>query len=261
LGQQVIVENRGGGVIPGEVVSKAAPDGYTLLLYGATIWTGPLLQKTPYEPASFAPITLVARAPNLLVVTPALPVKSVKELIALAKARPGELNYSSSAIGTTSHLAGELFKSMAGVNIARIGYKEGGSEMADLVSGQVQMSFGTPGAVGALVKSGKLRALAVTSPQPSLLFPGLPTVALSGLPGFEAGTTYGVWAPARTSETIINRLHQEIVRFISTAEGKERLLSAGTEPVGSSPEQFAAAINSEVARLRKVIKEAGIRAE
>src|SRR4051812_31232109 len=154
-----------------------------------------------------------------------------------------------------------MFKAMAGVNVVRVGYKEGGSEMSDLLSGQIQMSFGTPGAVGALVKAGKLKALAVTSAQPSLLFPNLPTVAAAGVPGFESGTNYGMWAPVKTSDAIIRRLNQEVVRFVRSADAKDKLLSSGTEPAGTTPEEFAAAIKSEVTRLAKIIKDAGIKAE
>jgi tripartite-type tricarboxylate transporter receptor subunit TctC len=259
LGQPVIVENRGSGIVASSV-AQAPPDGYTLLGSPGSLWLAPFLGKVTYDPLrDFAPISLTNRAPTILAVHPALPVKSVKELIALAKARPGALNYSSGGNGTTSHLAGELLKSMAGIDIVRIVYKTQVS--ADLLSGEVQLVFGSAGAVMPHVKSGRLRALAVTSAQPSVLVPGLPTVASAGLPGFEIGTIFGFFAPGKTPESIVKRLNQEIVRFIRSPEAKERLISAGVEPVGSTPEELTATMKSEMARLGKVIKSAGITAD
>src|SRR5688572_22193939 len=180
LGQQVIVDNRSSTIIPGEIVSKAPPDGYTLLIFGAPFWIGPLLEKTPYDPVrDFQPITAAVRQPNILVVHPSLPVKSVRELIVLAKARPGVLNYASVATGSSSHLAGELFKAMAGVSLVRVPYKGSGAAMVALVSGEVEVSFASAGTVAGAVRSGRLRALAVTTAHPSPLVPGLPTVAAS----------------------------------------------------------------------------------
>jgi len=262
LGQQVIVDSRPSGVIPGQIVTAAPPDGYTLLLSSGSLWIAPLMQKTPYDAVrDFSTITLTNMAPNVLVVTPSLPVKSVAELIALAKAKPGVLNYSTSAVGGSGHLAAELFNVMAGVNTVHIPYKAAGLALSDLMGGRVQMAFATGGSVAPHVKSGRLRALAVTSPQPSILFPELPTVAASGLPGYESITIHGLFAPAKTPAVLINRLNQETVRFLKTPEAKERFLSAGVEPVGTSPEEFTAKIKSEVARLQKVIKSAGIRLE
>ncbi len=264
LGQQVIIENRGGsGVIPAEVVAKSAPDGYTLLFFASSLWLLPFIQdNVPYDPVrDFSPITLAIRSPNLIVVHPSLPVKSVKELIALAKAKPGELNYASGLTGSSSHLAAELFSSMAGVNIVRIPYKGIGPALTALIGGQVQLSFANASAVTPHIKSGKLRALAVTSPQPSVLFPGLPTVAASGLPGYESASIFGMFAPAKTPATLINRLNQETVRVLNRADMKERFFNVGVETVGSSPEDFAATMKSEMTRMGKVIKHAGIRAE
>jgi tripartite-type tricarboxylate transporter receptor subunit TctC len=261
LSQQVVVDNRG-GVIPGEIVSKAPPDGYTLLIDAASFWIGPLLQETPYDPVKdFAPVTLTDSAPNVLVVNPSLPVKSVKELIALAKARPGELNYGSSSTGSTPHLAAELFNMMAGVKIVRVPFKGSGPAVISLLGGQVQLMFATAGSVAPHVKSGRLRALAVASLQPSALAPGLPTIAASGVPGYEAVAFEGMFAPAKTPVAIIDRLNQEIVRVLNRAEVKERFFNAGVETVGSTPEEFAAAIKSNVAKWGKLIKDAGIRDE
>ena len=244
-------------------MAKAPPDGYTLFLSGSNFWVEPLLQKVPYDPArDFSPIAGATTSPLVFVVHPSLPVKSVKELIALAKARPGALNYSSSVTGTSGHLAAELFKSMAGVDIVRIGYKSGGQSVIALVSGEVQVAFNPAGGtVMSQVKSGRLRALAVTSAQPSVLAPGLPTMAAAGLPGYESSAIQSVFAPAKTPEAIITRLNQEILRFLNAPETKERLINASVEAIGSTPEQLAATVKFEMAKWGKVIKDAGIRAE
>lgn len=262
LGQQVIVENRPSGVIPGEVVSKSAPNGYTLLLYNNALWTSPLIQRTPYDPIKdFSPITTVAIGPNVLVVNPFLPVKSVADLIALAKSRPGELNYASSGTGASNHLAAELFKTMAGIDIVRIGYKGASRGLTDLIAGQVQVMFPTAGAAAPHIKTGRVRALAVTGARRSVLAPELPTMAASGLPGYESTAMYGMFAPAGTPVAIVNRLHDEIVRVLNAAEVKRKFFGVGMETVGDSPEQLASTIKSEMARVGKVIKAAGIRTE
>ena len=262
LGQPVIVDNRPSGVIPGEIVSKALPDGYTVLIYGPPLWIGPLLQQTRYDVLrDFSPVTLATRSPNCLVVHPSVPAKSVKELIALAKARPGELNYSSAATAGSNHIAAELFKAMAGVNIVRINYKGTAPALNALIRGEVHLSFPSVSAAISHVNSGKLRALAVTSAQPSSLLPGFPTVAESGLPGFESAIIIGIFVPTKTPAAIINRLNEEIVRVLYGAAVKEQFLNVGSETVGSSPEELVAYIKSDVARTGKVIKDAGIKAE
>ena len=262
LGEQVVVENRPSGVIPGEIVSKATPNGYTLLLYNNTLWTGPLLQATPYDAVrDFSPITAVAKAANVLVVNPVLPVKSVAELVALAKAKPGELNYGSSGTGASNHLAGELFKAMAGVNIVRINYKGAGPALTALLAGELQLMFPTAGAVSPHIKAGRIRVLAVTSAEPTALAPGVPTMAASGLPGYESTSTYGVFAPAKTPRAIVDKLNEAIVQFLDRPDVKEKFFNAGMETVGGSPAQLAATVKSEMARMGKVIKDAGIRRE
>ena len=262
LGKQVIVDNRGGGMLAAEFVSRAPSDGYTLLLSGTSLWLSPFMRDTLYDPLkSFSPITLAGNSPNVLVTHPSLPVRSLKELIALAKARPGELNYGSGSTGSPSHLAAELFKAMAGVNIVRIPYKGTGPAVNALVGGQVQLMFVSPTSVAPHVKAGRLRGLAVTAAQPSALAPGLPTVSGAGLTGYESTSSFGVLAPAYTPAAIIDRLNQEIVQVLTGAEAKERLFSAGVEPVGNSADAFAALIKSDMAKWGKLIKAAGIRDE
>ena len=259
LGQQVIVENRPSGVIPGDIVAKANANGYTLLLYNNALWIAPLMQAAPYDPVKdFAPVTTTASAPNVLVVNAALPAKSVAELIAIAASKPGELNYGSAAAGASNHLAAELFKSMARVNIVRVGYKGAAQAMNDLIAGQVQLMFPTAGAAAPHVRAGRVRALAVTSTEPSPLVPGLPTVAAS-LPGYESIAVYGLFVPARTPQAVINRLHKETVQVLNAPDVREKLLGAGVEVIGDAPYQLAARVRSEMTRLGKVIREAGIR--
>jgi tripartite-type tricarboxylate transporter receptor subunit TctC len=262
LGQQVIVDNRAGGVIPGEVVAKSKPDGYTLLVAGGTFTIGPLLQDTPYDPVKdFAPITLIGVAPNVLVVHPSLPVKSVKELIALARLRPGELNYSSATAGAQSHLAAELLKSMARVNIVRITYKGTGQAVQSVLAGEVQLLFANTPSVQPHVKAGKLRALAVTGLKPSPHFPALPTMSSAGLPGYEVISMDGIYAPAKTPRDIVARLSQEIVRVITAPDVKQKFFDAGVEVVGSSPEEFANRIKAEMTTWDKIIKAGGIKGD
>jgi tripartite-type tricarboxylate transporter receptor subunit TctC len=262
LGQQIIVDNRGSGNMPAEIVSKSPPDGYTLCLSASPLWITPFLRPTPYDPLrDFAPVTLVVTAPNILVVHPSLPVKSVKELLGLIRARPGALNYATSGIGGSSFLAAELFKSMARADMVRVNYKSGGLALTELMSGEVQLYFANAGNVAPHMKSGRLRALAVTSAQPSALLPGLPTVAAGGLPGYEVVSVQGIFAPARTPEAVVARLNQEIVPFLRRADVKDKFFAAGMEPLGSPPAALADTVRSEMSRLGNVIKAAGIALE
>ena len=260
LGQQVIIENRGAAQAP-ELVARAAPDGYTVLLYGPTVWITPLVRKSAWDPLrDLAPISLTVRAPNLLVVTPTLPVKSVKELVALAKARPGDLNFASSETGSSTHLAAELFKYMAKVNIVRVNYKGPAVAINDIISGRVELMFLAASSVRGHIKSGKLRALGVTTEKPSPLFPDMPTVA-AAVPGYESAAQFGFFAPAKTPPAVVNRLNQEVVRFLNAPETKERFFNAGMEIIASSPEQFGAMLQAETVKWTKVIQTAGIREE
>jgi tripartite-type tricarboxylate transporter receptor subunit TctC len=261
LGQPVIVENRA-SIVATETVARAAPDGYVLLVGGASVWHTPLMQKMNYDPvADFAPLTLISREVFIVVVHPSLPVKSVRELIALAKARPGELNNSAGSTGGTVHLAGELFKSMAGINVVGVPYKGTAPAIGAMLSGEVQMTINEVGLLAPHIKSGKMKALAVTSITPSALVPGLPTVAASGIPGYEwVGMTH-FKVPAKTPAAIINRLNQEIVRVLHRPEVKERYLNAGVEAVGNSPEEFAAMVKADLAKVSKVIALAGIKTQ
>jgi tripartite-type tricarboxylate transporter receptor subunit TctC len=262
LGQQVIVDNRAGGVVPGEVAARSKPDGYTLLVAGGTFTIGPLLEKTPYDPVrDFEPITLIGVAPNVLVVHPSLPAKSVKELIALARSRPGDLNYSAATPGSQSHLAAELLKTMARVNIVRVAYKGTGQAVQAVLSGEVQVLFANTPSVGPHVKAGKLRALAVTGLKPSPHFPSLPTMSDAGLRGYEVISMDGIYAPAKTPREIVTRLNQEIVRVIVSPEVKQKFFDAGVEVVGTSPDAFAQRIKAEMDQWAKIIQAGGIRVE
>jgi len=261
LGQQVIVDNRQ-ALISIETAAKAPPDGYTLLL-SASLWILPFFQSgVSWDPIrDFSPVISLVSVPNILIVHPSLPVKSVRELIAIAKAHPGDLNYATSATGTANHLAAELFKSMAGVNIVRINYKGSNPALNDLLAGQVQLMFTTAATVAPQLSSGRLRALAVTSARRSALTPELPTLAESGLPDYEWVTINGLFAPAGTPAAIINRLNREIMRILENQEVKERFLNSGAETAGGSSEDLGARIKSEMSRIAKLVKEAGINSQ
>jgi tripartite-type tricarboxylate transporter receptor subunit TctC len=255
LGQQVIVDNRG-GVISMELVAKSPADGYTLLIASGSLWTSRFLREdTPWDALrDYAPVTLLVTSPNVLVVHPSLPVRSVRELIALAKARKSELNYSSGQSGSSSHIAGELFKSMAGVDIVRVAYKGQGPAMIALVTGETQLSFPNAASATPFMKSGKIRAIAVTTGKPSALAPGLPTVAASGLPGYESKATVAIFAPARTPAPILAQLNSEVVRTLNDPEVKQRLFESGAEAVPGTPAELAAEMKSEMATMAKLVK-------
>ena len=260
LGQQVIVDNRGS--IAAEIVAKSPADGYTILIDGSPLWLLPLFRSVSWYPLrDFAPLTLAVSSPSMLVVHPSLPVKSVREFIALAKARPGQLNYAAGTIGATPHLAGEQFKIMSGVNVVRVPYKGSGPGLIGLMSGEVEFMF--PGAASAwnYVKQGRLRGLAICSLKLSALFPGVPTMSESGLPGYESVSPQGVVAPAKTPAAIVARLNQEMVKALNRADTKQRLGELGIEVVANTPDEYAASMKSDIARTSKLIKDAGIRAE
>ena len=260
LGQQVIVDNRGN--LGGEILARLPPDGYTLLIDGASLWIGPLLQKMPYDALlDFAPVTIAVRSPNVIVVHPSLPVKTIQELVTLTKARPGELNYGSGGIGGASHLPAELFKSQAGVNIVNVNYKGTGPAISALMAGEVHVMFANAAIASPHMRSGKVRAIAVASQKSTPVFPDLPSFFESGLPGFEAGVVQGVVAPAKTPVSLINRLNQEIVHVLNRAAVKERHFVAGVETVASSPGELLSTMKSDIARWSKVIKDANIRVE
>lgn len=260
LGQPVIVENRP-SLISTEAVARAQPDGYTLSVVGNLLWTGPITQNKIYDPLTeFSPITIVATRPFLLVAHASLPVKSVAELIALAKAKPGDLTIARSTFGSDEHLAAELLKAMAGINMLVVPYTGSGPAIIALIGGQVHLSFGGLSIVEAHIKAGRLKALAVTGAQPSALSPGVPTIAAT-LPGFEISGITGVYAPGKTPAAIISRLNREIVRYVKSPEGMEKFLLKGDDIVGSSPEELATKIKSEIAKYTKLIKDAGIRAD
>ena len=261
LGQQVIVENRGGagGNLGMELVAKSPPDGYTLVLgLTAQFAVNPsLYPKLPYDPAKdFAPVTLLVRNPYVLSVHPTLPARSVKELIALAKARPGQLAFSSAGNGSGAHLCGEIMKTMAGIKIVHVPYKGAAPAMTDLIAGQVQFSFLSWRSSGPQVKSGRLRALGVSTANRSPALPDLPAIAES-LPGYDLPVWYGVAAPAGTPREIIARLNTEILRMLATPDFRQRMEADAAEPIGGTPEQFGDYIRSEIVKYAKVVKESG----
>ena len=266
LGQPVVVENKpgAGGGVGADFTAKSAPDGYTIM--GGTISThainASLYTHLPYDPVKdFVAVTLIARVPNMLVINPEVPAKNVGELIALLKANPGKYTFASSGNGTSQHLSGELFKSMAGVDMQHIPYKGSLPALQDVVGGQVTMTFDNITTALPLAKAGKLRALAVTTAKRSSAAPEVPTLAESGLTGFEIGSWQGVFAPAGTPPAIIRRLNAEIVKILNTAEVKEKLVALGAEPVGDTPEQFAAYVKSEGVKWSEVVKKSGAKVD
>ena len=266
LGHQVIPDNRGGaaGQIAAEFVAKAPSDGYTLMMahIAAMSILPSLVAKLPYDPQrDFAPVSLVASGPNLLVVHPSVPAKNVKELIALARAHPGDLLYASPGAGSVQHLAAEFFKLQAKLDILHVPYKGSGQSIVDLVAGHVHMNFDSIPPVINHVKQGKLRALAVTSAKRFVLLPDIPTITEGGVSGFDMSTWWGLVTPANVSKDIITRLHSETVNVLRQADVKERLASVGAEAVGNSPEAFATFIRSERIKYARIIKDANIRAD
>jgi len=258
-GQAAVVENRSVGT--GELVAKAPPDGYTLLAFGNSFWTQPLLRKTEYDPIrDFAPVTLAVNSASMLVVHPSLPVKTVKDLIALAKAKPGSLNYAATTVGGPLHLGGELFNSLAGTNIVHVPYKSPAAATISLLTGEVHIMFASAVQSMPQVTSGKLRVLGLTDAEGSAAFPGFPTIA-SGLPGYDMSAPQAVFAPAKTPAPVIVRLNQDIVRALNRPETKDRLLKSGVDVVASPPERVTAMLKSEVATWTKVIKDRGIKVE
>lgn len=264
-GQQVVIDNRpgAGGNIGTELAAHTAPDGYTVVLVPATFTTYPSLSRKPlFNPIKdFSPITLVSSSPLILVVHPSLPVKNVRELIALAKAKPGQLNYASSGIGASAHMAGELFKAMTKTNIVHVPYKGQPPAIIDLISGQVQMMFPNIPSSLSQIKAGRLRALAVTTEKRSPLFPNLPTMAESGLPGFEVIQWSGLMAPGGTPGPVVDKIQRDVAAVLDLPETRQVLKKQGFEPVGNTPRQFAAFIRAEITKWAKVIKDAGIHAD
>ena len=265
LGQQVIVDNRpgGGANIGAELAAKSPPDGYTLLMCTiAHATAGSLYRKLGYDVLrDFTPVSLLATTPHILVIHPSVPVKSVKGLLALAKARPNELVYSSSGSGTPAHLAGELFKHMAGVSMVHVPYKGGGPSVVALLSGEVALAFATTPSVINHVKAGRLRAVAVTTARRSVATPELPTISELGLAGYDVGSWYGLLAPAGTQKDIVARINAESHKALRLPDVKQRMDASGFEALTSTPEEYGAFLRGEVDKWAKVVKAAGIRAD
>jgi len=266
LGQSVVIENRpgAGGSIAAELAAKAAPDGYTLVMAsaGSHAVSPALYPKLSWDPVrDFVPITIVAVAPNILIVHPSLPVKSVRELIALAKARPGELSFGSGGSGSTAHLSGELFRTMANINIVHIPFKGAPSAALGVIGGQVEMALLNLPPTLPQVKSGRLKGLAVTTAKRTSAIPELPTIAEAGVPGYEASTWYGVMAPAGTPGEITGRLYTAIIADLRTDDTRARIAADGGEVVGSTPEEFAAVLKRDIAKWTRVVKDSGARAD
>ena len=264
LPQPFVVENRAGaaGAIGTEAVARAAPDGATFLVNASAHVIVPHIVRVPYDAlADFAPVTNIASVPLMLVVTPGLPVRSVPELVAYAKANPGRLSFASSSNGGAPHLAGELFKLTAGVDMAHVPYRGSGQAVPDLIAGNVQVMFDSmPSSAGA-VREGRLRALAVTTAGRQAAFPELPTVAEAGVPGYEISTWYGIWAPARTPAEIVGRLHAAVARAMRGEDAKEKMAALGAQPVADAPEDFARFVRAESERWGRLVRDARIKAD
>jgi len=261
IGQQIIVENRPSRLVGG-IVARSTPDGYTLVVGGSTMQYAPLMEKMDYHAITdFAPISLLERSPNVLVVTPSLKVNTVSELIAMARAKPGVLNYGTGVSGASLHLAGELFMIATNTKLVRVPYKATGPAILGLLTGEIQMVFATAGAVVPLLKDGKLKALGVTSAKPTPLVPGIPAIAQQGVPGFDLETVGFILAPAKTPQAIVRLLNQHVVKIMHESDTKDRLAAGGSDAASSSPEELARMMREEDARMRKLFKQLGLSAD
>jgi len=258
IGQQIIVDNRPSRLVGG-IAARSTPDGYTLVVGGSTMQYTPLMEKIDYNAITdFTPVSLLERSPNVLVVTPALKVNNVGELVAMARAKPGVLNYGTGASGASLHLAGELFMIATNTRLARVPYKATGPAVLGLLTNEVQAVFATAGAVVPLLKDGKLKALGVTTAQPTPLVPGIPTIAQQGVPGFELVTIGFMLAPARTPQPIVRLLNQHIVKLMQLPDLKVRLAAGGSEASSSSPEELGRIMREDDVRMRKLFKQLGL---
>jgi tripartite-type tricarboxylate transporter receptor subunit TctC len=261
IGQQIIVDNRPSRLVGG-IAARATPDGYTLVVGGSTMQYLPLMEKIDYNAITdFAPVSLLERSPNVLVVTPALKVNNVGELVAMARAKPGAMNYGTGASGASLHLAGELFMIATNTKLLRVPYKATGPAVLGLLTGEVQMVFATAGAVVPLLKDGKLKALGVTTSKPTPLVPGVPTVAQQGVPGFELVTIGFMLAPARTPQAIIRVLNQHVVKLMQSPDVRDRLAGGGSDASWSSPEELGRILREDDARMRKLFRQLGLSAD
>ena len=264
--QPVIIDNRpgAGGNIGADAVAKSAPDGYTILMGAVSTHAinVSLYRKLPFDPVKdFAPVTLITQVPNVLIVHPSVPARSVKDLIALAKSRPGQLAFASGSTGSAGHLAGELFKTMAGIDMVHVPYKGAAPASIDLIAGHVSLMFDNLASALPNIDAARVRPLALTTIKRSALVPALPTISEQGLRDFDISTWFGILAPAATPAEIITRLNAEVVRILHTASMKERLAALGAEPVGDKPDEFAAFIKSEIPEYAKIIKASGATAD
>jgi|ERR1043166_4918841 tripartite-type tricarboxylate transporter receptor subunit TctC len=264
LDTQIVPDNRGGagGILGTDTAAKAQPDGHTLLLISVAYAFNTWLYKLPYDPVkSFVPVAILGTGPNALAVFPGLPARTVKELIALAKEKPGQLNYASAGIGTFQHLGSELFRIMAGINVVHVPFKGGGPAMIDVMGGQTQFTLGSLIQELPHFRSGKLRALGTGGAKRTAILPDVPTIAEAGVPGYEANNWWGILAPAGTSPAIVNKLHKELSVILTSAETRKRFESEGAEIVRATPAEFGKLIETETAKWGRVVKEAGIRAD
>jgi tripartite-type tricarboxylate transporter receptor subunit TctC len=264
LGKQVVVDNRGGagGVLGSEIAANSDPDGHTLLIISVAYSFNPAMYKLRFDPdRAFVPIAILGTGPNALTVTPKLPVNSVKELIAMAKAQPGKLNYASSGVGTFQHLGSELFRIMAGINIVHVPFKGGGPAMADVMAGNTEICIASLIQVIPHVDSKRLKLLGIGGAKRAKIYPNVPTIAEAGVPGYDSSNWWGLLAPAKTPHAVVNRLRAESSKILASAEVQKKLESQGAETVKMSPEEFGRFIKAETVKWSKVVKEAGIKAE